>query len=68
MTGITDAKDTAGIAVRFDNVSIVFGDQPERALPLMDAGQSRAEIQAATGQVLGCMIAPLRWPRERSLC
>ena len=53
MTGITDAKDTAGIAVRFDNVSIVFGDQPERALPLMDAGQSRAEIQAATGQVLG---------------
>lgn len=40
-------------AVRFSNVSIVFGDRPEVALPLMDAGQSRSEIQAATGQVLG---------------
>lgn len=40
-------------AVVFDGVSIVFGDRPEQALPLMDAGQSRAEIQAATGQVLG---------------
>ncbi len=40
-------------AVRFDTVSIVFGDRPERALPLMDAGQSRSEIQADTGQVLG---------------
>lgn len=39
--------------VEFDRVSIVFGDHPERALPLMDAGKSRAEIQAATGQVLG---------------
>ncbi|RUS63550.1 choline ABC transporter ATP-binding protein [Pseudorhodobacter sp. E13] len=41
------------IAVEFNNVSIVFGDRPEVALPLMDAGQSRAEIQASTGQVLG---------------
>jgi glycine betaine/proline transport system ATP-binding protein len=40
-------------AVRFDTVSIVFGDHPDRALPLMDQGQSRAEIQASTGQVLG---------------
>lgn len=40
-------------AVRFENVSIVFGDAPEAALPLMDAGQSRADIQAQTGQVLG---------------
>ncbi|MGC1495682.1 MAG: choline ABC transporter ATP-binding protein [Sulfitobacter sp.] len=40
-------------AVEFDNVSIVFGDKPETALPLMDAGQSRSEIEAATGQVLG---------------
>ncbi len=40
-------------AVAFDNVSIVFGDKPEAALPLMDAGQDRAEIQAATGQILG---------------
>jgi len=40
-------------AVRFDHVSIVFGDTPQAALPLMDAGQSRAEIEQATGQVLG---------------
>ncbi|MDJ0626673.1 MAG: choline ABC transporter ATP-binding protein [Rhodobacter sp.] len=40
-------------AVEFDAVSIVFGDEPAAALPLMDAGQERSEIQAATGQVLG---------------
>ena len=41
------------VAVEIDNVSIVFGAEPDTALPLMDQGQSRAEIQAATGQVLG---------------
>ncbi|MFT7059050.1 MAG: glycine betaine/proline transport system ATP-binding protein [Pseudorhodobacter sp.] len=40
-------------AVEFDNVSIVFGDRPQVALPLMDAGKSRSEIQETTGQVLG---------------
>lgn len=40
-------------AVEFDNVSIVFGDAPDSALPAMDQGQSRAEVQSATGQVLG---------------
>ena len=40
-------------AVEFDNVSIVFGGDPRAALPLMDAGRSRGEIQEATGQVLG---------------
>jgi len=40
-------------AVAFHNVSIVFGEKPETALPLMDKGQSRSEIEAATGQVLG---------------
>lgn len=40
-------------AVEFDNVSIVFGDRPDVALPLMDQGKSRPDIQAATGQVLG---------------
>jgi glycine betaine/proline transport system ATP-binding protein len=40
-------------AVEFDNVSIVFGKKPEQALALMDAGQDRSEIEAATGQVLG---------------
>lgn len=41
------------VAVEFDRVSIVFGEHPEAALPLMDAGQSRAEIKDATAQVLG---------------
>ncbi len=40
-------------AVIFDNVSIVFGDDPDLALPLMDQGQDRAEIQKATKQILG---------------
>ncbi|PWR03605.1 choline ABC transporter ATP-binding protein [Meridianimarinicoccus roseus] len=40
-------------AVEFNNVSIVFGADPQAALPLMDAGQSRSEIQESTEQVLG---------------
>ncbi|MEM8824833.1 MAG: choline ABC transporter ATP-binding protein [Pseudomonadota bacterium] len=40
-------------AVRFDAVSIVFGNDPGAALPLMDQGQSRTEVQTATGQILG---------------
>lgn len=40
-------------AVTFEQVSIVFGDHPNEALPRMDAGEDRATIQAATGQVLG---------------
>jgi len=39
--------------VDFQSVSIVFGDTPKTALPLMDRGLSRSEIQAHTGQVLG---------------
>ena len=53
MTPMTRPADTAGLSVRFDNVSIVFGDHADRALPLMDLGQSRSEIQKSTGQVLG---------------
>ncbi|MGY3439341.1 MULTISPECIES: choline ABC transporter ATP-binding protein [unclassified Marinovum] len=40
-------------AVEFDNVSIVFGSRPDEALPLMDKGMQRAEIQTQTSQVLG---------------
>jgi glycine betaine/proline transport system ATP-binding protein len=42
-----------GAAVLFDKVSIVFGNSPEQALPLMDEGKDRAEIQKETQQVLG---------------
>lgn len=40
-------------AVIFDRVSIVFGDNPDLALPLMDRGMSRSDIQSQTGQILG---------------
>lgn len=40
-------------AVVFDDVNVVFGSRPEAALPLMDAGQDRASVQEATGQILG---------------
>ncbi len=40
-------------AVKIDNVSIVFGDRPGDALPLMDEGLARPEIEERTGQVLG---------------
>lgn len=47
---MTEAPRTA---VSFRHVSIVFGDNPWAAIPLMETGQSRADIQKATGQVLG---------------
>lgn len=40
-------------AVIFDKVNIVFGANPELALPLMDQGKTRQEIQQETKQVLG---------------
>jgi glycine betaine/proline transport system ATP-binding protein len=46
-------------AVRFDNVSIVFGNAPERALAMADQGKTRDEISAATGLVLGVANASL---------
>lgn len=39
--------------VKFNAVDIIFGDKPDVALPLVDAGKTRAEIQEETGQVLG---------------
>ncbi|MDN3649481.1 choline ABC transporter ATP-binding protein [Reinekea marina] len=35
--------------IEFKNVDVVFGKQPERALPLMDSGQSIQQIQESTG-------------------
>ncbi|PIE13912.1 MAG: choline ABC transporter ATP-binding protein [Rhodobacterales bacterium] len=40
-------------AVKFDAVSIVFGDAPQSALPLMDEGMDRTGVKAQCGQVLG---------------
>lgn len=39
--------------IRFDRVSIVFGDDPGAALQLMDEGLSREAIDERTGQILG---------------
>jgi len=39
--------------VKFRDVDIIFGARPRTALPLIDDGRTRAEIQEATGQVLG---------------
>lgn len=40
-------------AVEFEQVCIMFGDNAAQSLALADQGQSRAEIQAETGDVLG---------------
>ncbi len=46
-------------AVSFENVDIIFGVNPERALSLVDKGKTRDEIGAETGLVLGVAGASL---------
>ena len=46
-------------AIIFGNVDIVFGDRPDAALPLIDKGSTRDEINAETGLVLGVANASL---------
>jgi glycine betaine/proline transport system ATP-binding protein len=46
-------------AIIFGNVDIVFGDRPDAALPLIDNGSTRDEINAETGLVLGVANASL---------
>ena len=46
-------------AVQFENVSIIFGSNPQRALAMADEGKTRDEIGAATGLVLGVANASL---------
>ncbi|MEM6462290.1 MAG: choline ABC transporter ATP-binding protein [Pseudomonadota bacterium] len=45
--------------VRFNGVDIIFGNDPKSALPLVDRGMSREDIQNETGQVLGVAGASL---------
>ena len=45
--------------VKFENVDIIFGSSPASALSMVDEGKSRAEIQTATGQILGVAGANL---------
>ncbi|EYR83489.1 hemolysin [Shinella sp. SUS2] len=46
-------------SVVFKNVSIIFGDSPQKALAMVDAGKTRDEIGAETGLVLGVADATL---------
>jgi glycine betaine/proline transport system ATP-binding protein len=46
-------------AIIFGNVDIIFGDKPEKALPLIDRGKSRDQINRETGLVLGVANASL---------
>ncbi|MCM2291160.1 choline ABC transporter ATP-binding protein [Allorhizobium sp. BGMRC 0089] len=46
-------------AVVFDKVDIIFGDRPQKALALVDAGRTRDEINKETGHVLGVADASL---------
>ena len=46
-------------AVHFDNVSIIFGNNPQQALAMADQGKTRDEISAQTGLVLGVANASL---------
>ncbi|EAR08830.1 choline ABC transporter ATP-binding protein [Reinekea blandensis] len=46
--------------IEFKNVDVVFGKQPERALPLMDQQESRQTIQDQTGLVMGVRDASLK--------
>ena len=45
--------------VCFRDVDIVFGDNPAAALALIDQGESRADIAAKTGQIVGVKGANL---------
>lgn len=45
--------------VVFRNVDIVFGEKPERAIAMIDAGKSRDEIGKETGLVVGVAGASL---------
>jgi glycine betaine/proline transport system ATP-binding protein len=40
-------------AIEIEHVTKIFGPDPERALALLQAGRSKAEVQAETGHVVG---------------
>ncbi|MGO1502919.1 MAG: choline ABC transporter ATP-binding protein [Marinobacter sp.] len=45
--------------IEFENVNVVFGKQPKRALPLIEKGLDRAEIRDQTDLVVGVQNASL---------
>lgn len=53
--------------VSIENVDIVFGDNQEKTLPLMDKGHSRDEIIGMTGDVVGVQNANIE-VNEGEIC
>lgn len=49
-------------AIAFEAVDIVFGDDPKKALPLLEAGETRETILERTGQILGVADCTLAIP------
>jgi len=45
--------------IEFNNVDVVFGKQPERAIPLLDQGMSRSDILDKTGLTVAVRNASL---------
>lgn len=45
--------------VEFRNVDIIFGDEKDKALAMIDAGATRTDILEETGAVIGCAGASL---------
>jgi glycine betaine/proline transport system ATP-binding protein len=60
---MTPPDTPAEFAITFDEVDIIFGPSPQKALPLVDQGKSRDEILDTTGQVLGCAGVSLKVER-----
>ncbi len=60
---MTQLPGNSETAITFENVDIIFGNTPEKALPLVDQGKSRDEILKTTGQVLGCAGVSLKVER-----
>jgi len=53
----------AEAAIAFEAVDIVFGDRPQTALPLLEAGATRERILDETGQILGVAGCTLAIPK-----
>lgn len=57
MNAMTDIKtnptDVADLAIAMRGVTKIFGDNPQEALALLQAGKSKAEVQAETNHVVG---------------
>ena len=54
-------------AIKLDQVSIVFGDSPEAALPYMDLQWDRAAIQEKTNQLMAVRDCSLEVEEGRNL-